>query len=364
MTMKSIEALTQELTASGTPFEMEVRTIRGVQTRCWKSYPATLPAVLQRSHTLYGPRDYLVFEDERFTYAETYARVGQLMQVLRADLGIRRGDRVAIAMRNYPEWVVAFWAITGSGAIAVPLNAWWQKEELSYALQDSGARVLFADEERMHLLGDLEESLPQLTGVAVRARDVLCAGWRSYDSLFTAVSAKDAIAFDESITPEDDATIFYTSGTTGKPKGALGTHRNICTNIANAGFIRARTTARQAALDEAAGTQRDKAVSNHSILLSVPLFHVTGSHSFLCNGTFAGNKLVMMRKWDAERALELIERERVSRWFGRSSKRPALQSVTCPACSAWLTAARLLRPSWSDRLPSTFPSQAHPMATD
>ncbi len=150
---------TATLTAPGQGFEMETLTIRGVPTRTWKKAPATLRSVLELS-ALHGDQDFLVYEDERITFAEHFRTVAGLAHTLIDRFGVRPGDRVAIAMRNLPEWVMAFWAAIAAGAVVVPLNAWWTGAELAYGLSDSGTTVVFADEERR------ERILPHLGEVA------------------------------------------------------------------------------------------------------------------------------------------------------------------------------------------------------
>ena len=156
--------------------------------------------------------------------------------MLRERYGVAKGDRVAIAMRNYPEWSIAFWGAVAAGAIVVPLNAWWKGAELEYGLTDSGSKFLIADEQRFEELRDRWQALP-LAGVAVtRARGDLPRGVARFEDLFAAGGGDVELPAIE-IDPEDDATIFYTSGTTGLPKGALGTHRNICSNLTSLEFL-------------------------------------------------------------------------------------------------------------------------------
>ncbi len=135
------------LTAPGETFEIEEVVIRGVPTRTWKNAPATLRTVLELS-TLHGDKDFLVYEDERITFAEHFGQVTALAHQLVDRFGIRKGDRVAIAMRNLPEWIVSFWAAIAVGAVVVPLNAWWTGPELAYGLSDSGTSLVVVDEER------------------------------------------------------------------------------------------------------------------------------------------------------------------------------------------------------------------------
>jgi long-chain acyl-CoA synthetase len=302
----SIVEITRKLTAPGEVLEIETRLIRGVPTRVWKHIPQTVPALIEYCRR-FEARDYLVYENERLTYAETFARVAKLADHLQRVCGVRKGDRVALAMRNFPEWPIAFWACLCSGAIVVPLNAWWKAGELAYGISDSGSRVLICDDERAQLLAAQLTTLSLGHVLVARAEtDRELPGTRRLEDVFDAPAC--ALP-DVPIDPEDDATIFYTSGTTGQPKGALGTHRNLCTSIGSTAFARARTAARTGQPSLPPPVQ---AVA----LVSVPLFHVTGSHSALTAGTSNGNKLVMMRKWNPERALELIERERVTQFGG------------------------------------------------
>ena len=308
----SIAAAHSLLTAPGQPFEMETCDIRGIPTRTWKNAPSTLRDVFLAGRT-HGDKVFLVHDDERITF-EAFARaVLALAAQLTAD-GVAKGDRVAIVMRNIPEWPVAFFAAQLCGAIVTPLNAWWTGAELEYGLVDSGAKLLLVDAER---LGRLIEHLPacrDLTRIYVTRSDEESGNplvRRLEDVIGTPgtwatlpAGMMPALAID----PEDDATIFYTSGTTGKPKGALGTHRNIVSNIMASGLSGARTYLRRGEMPPAP----DPAAPQKGTLLSVPFFHATGCHAVLSPSLFAGAKLVMMRKWDPEIAMALIERERLT----------------------------------------------------
>jgi long-chain acyl-CoA synthetase len=244
--------------------------------------------------------------------------------------GVEKGDRVAIAMRNLPEWVVAFWAVAISGAIVVPLNAWWTAEELDYGLSDSGAKVVFCDTERATRIARSADGLTQL-GAMVLVDEARSATGPDLDALtlpghvelvgFDALLGEvdpDAEPPDVDIDPEDDATIFYTSGTTGRPKGAVGTQRNCCTNLVNIFFVGARAMTR-AVPSPGDGTPTPGAATprtQRSGLLSVPLFHATGCLATMIPSAATGGKLVMMHHFDPERALQLIERERLTGFGG------------------------------------------------
>jgi long-chain acyl-CoA synthetase len=314
------------LTAAGQLFEMEELDIRGVTTRTWKNAPPSLRAVMDMSLG-HGDAVFLVYEDERTTFAEHYRIACTLAHRLRDTFGIEQGDRVAIIMRNLPEWVMAFWAATLAGAIVVPLNAWWSGEELRYGLEDSGSKVAFVDTERVERIRPVLAGLPDLGAVIVAdehrsASEAPPAGsepsadagavpeWPFALALGTVDQA--ATPPDLTIDPEDDATIFYTSGTTGRPKGAVGTHRNMCTNLMSLFFINTRGATRfgSPTLETTGGK------SQAAFLLSVPLFHATGCHSVMVSNLAAGGKLVMMHHFDPERALQLIERERIGTFGG------------------------------------------------
>ena len=317
----SVAETNAALTAPGQMFEMEEVSIRGLPYRVWKNAPPSLRTVLELSRG-YGERTFLVYEDERTSFEEHFRQAATLAQRLIDHYGVEKGDRVAIAMRNFPEWAVAFWAAAATGAVVVPLNAWWTGPELEYGLADSGAKVLVADGQRLERLAPHLSALSELTGViGVRTTDD-DGIWNvppeadAYQDVLGEQPAGAGITLpDVTLEPEDDATIFYTSGTTGKPKGALGSQRNICGNLLSLGFSAARGAARSASSSTPIG-ETATAPAQSAYLLSVPFFHATGCHSILVANTAAGGKLVLMRKWDPERALELIERERITIFGG------------------------------------------------
>ena len=301
------------LTAPGSPFEMEEVSIRGQRLRTWRHAPRSLRHILLASRA-HGTRDCMVLDDERMSFEAQYRAVCTLARHLRDDLGLVKGDRVAIAMRNLPEWSVAFWAAAASGAIVVPLNAWFTGAELEYTLADSGAKIALMDLERLQRIAPHRADLPALEALIVtRSGDaelpVSAARWEALLGGVADYAALPERALPEiELEPEDDATIFYTSGTTGKPKGALGTHRNLCTNVTSAGFAWARGFLRRGESLPAP----DPAAPRKAALLTVPFFHVTGCHSVLAPSLLAGNKIVLMQRWDVDRALELIQRERIT----------------------------------------------------
>jgi long-chain acyl-CoA synthetase len=300
------------LTAPGMPFEMEEKVIRGVPTRVWKNAPPTLRDVflLGRGH---GDRIFLTYEDDRASF-EGFARAAAALAAqLQAD-GVAKGDRVAIVMRNLPEWPVAYFAAILCGAIVTPLNAWWTGPELEYGLTDSGAKVAIVDAERLGRIAEHLPNCPDLKRVHVArsTEEIAHPLIGCLEDVVGTVSdwggLPDRPLPDVAIEPEDDATIFYTSGTTGKPKGALATHRNIVSNIMASGCSVARSYLRRGERPPAP----DPAAPPKATLLSVPFFHATGCFAVLGPALASGTKLCLMRKFEPEAAMKVIERERVT----------------------------------------------------
>ncbi len=309
----SIAEATALLTAPGQPLEMETVVIRGLPTRTWKNAPPTLAAVFAAGR-LHGDKVFMVHEDERVSF-DGFARATlKLAAQFMAD-GVGKGDRVAIVMRNLPEWPVAFFAAALVGAIVTPLNAWWTGPELEYGLTDAGVKLLVIDAERLGRLAEHLPSCPELTRIYVARSSEEPLGDPRLRRLEGVIGTPhewatmpDTPPPAVTLTPEDDATLFYTSGTTGKPKGALGTHRNIVSNIMASAFSQARSYLRRGEAPPAP----DPAAPQKATLLSVPFFHATGSHAILSPSLFAGARIVMMRKWDPALAMGLIERERIT----------------------------------------------------
>lgn len=295
------------LTAPGERFEMETVTIRGIPTRVWKNAPPNLRALMMLART-HGAREAFIYEDERITFDAFHRAVARLAQELR-DRGVGKGDRVALAMRNLPEWPVAFFACVTIGSICVPLNAWWTGHELAYGLSDSGTVVLICDDERWDRVRPHLAELPALKHILVsRCADEPDAPAERLEGVIGAPTTwvelpdEDIPAAD--IAPDDDATIFYTSGTTGFPKGALGTHRNLVTNIFSSGYNAAVAALRR-------GEQPPQPV-HKTTLTVIPLFHVTACSAGLMGLVAAGNTAIFMRRWEPVKAFEIIEREKVN----------------------------------------------------
>lgn len=307
----SIDEITRTLTAPGSFFEMEEIDLYGIKTRVWKNALPCLGDIFKATKD-YGEKTYLVYEGERVSYSEHYRIVCKLAHILGEEFKVKKGERVAIAMRNYPEWIMAFWAIVSIGAIVVPLNAWWKGEELAYGLSDSGSSVLFADSQRIDYI---KERLPDLNLKAVictRDGKSLPPEVKDFYGLLKSCPDYDTLP-ERMVEPDDEAAILYTSGTTGFPKGAVVTHRNYCTIVVSALFVGARAMLRQGKVPPVlSGIKPQEQLA----LFSSPLFHTGPFQVILVPHTLAGNSIVMMYKWDPERALELIEQEKIKQIGG------------------------------------------------
>ena len=303
---KTREECRDIVTAPGERFEMETIDIRGVPTRVWKNAPENLRVIAMAAH-LYSDREFVIYEDERVTYGAWFKAVATLAHELQAR-GVEKGDRVALAMRNLPEWPVAFFAAVTVGAICVPLNAWWTGEELAYGLDNSGTKVLICDDERWERIAPHRSEIPSLETVFVSRAQSALEGVQSLESVIGTpnefADLPQKALPEVEIAADDDATIFYTSGTTGRPKGALGTHRNLCTNILSSGYNGAVAVLRRG--EEIPEPQPKTG------LTVIPLFHVTACSAGLMGNIAAGNKLIFMHKWDPIKAFEIIEREKVN----------------------------------------------------
>ena len=291
------------VTGPGGPFEIVEAEVRGQKLKVFQRTPPSLRDLFALARSR-GDATFLVYEDERWSFDVTMAAVDALAAGLVERCGVEPGDRVAIAMRNYPEWVVSFAAITSIGAVSVSLNAWWTTEELDYALRDSGSRVVIADAERLARIEPLLGG-GDLHVVAVRNQGEPPAGVRRWAD----VCIPGATPPEVDVQPDMDATILYTSGTTGHPKGAVSTHRAVLSAL--------MAFACRTAINNAMGNGPPKDHPHPtSFILVVPLFHVTGCVPVMLSCFAVGYKLVIMYKWDAARALELIERERVTQFVG------------------------------------------------
>ena len=304
MSMTFLEA-NAAITGPGQIFELIDAEVRGVKTRVFKNAPAHLGQLFAGSRA-HGDKPFLVYENETYTFTQAMDRVDALASLLVNTYGVKKGDRVAVAMRNFPEWVMSFAAIISVGAINVSMNSWWTEDEMDFALEDSGATVLICDQQRFDI-GAASCAKKNIKVLVVRAEKPLPAGVDEWGKVLP-LGDKHPGA---DIQPDDDATILYTSGTTGRPKGAVSTHRAIISSIfafsaRNNVFLMSGTK-----LKEVDGPEVPT-----SFILIVPLFHVTGCVPVMMSCFVAGLKLAIMYKWDAEKALEMIEREKITNFVG------------------------------------------------
>ncbi len=304
----------EELIGPGSPYEVTTVEVRGQTLKTFKTAPPHLRAIWEAS-IAHGEKDYLVYEDERYTYDEVHSQVRKFAAYL-VQQGVGPGDRVALALRNYPEWVVGYWAIVSIGAAVVGMNAWWTAPEMEYALNDSDPKAIVVDDERLERLAQLPER-GHMHVVLVRTDRALPANGARWSDVMAA-SDPGSLPVVE-IDPDDDATIFYTSGTTGFPKGAQLTHRGSVNNILNLIVMSATSSVAEqraiAAGDMPAPDSEPEALPA-SYLAPTPLFHVTACNCMLHPVTTIGAKITFMYKWDPGRALELIEREKVTTFSG------------------------------------------------
>ncbi len=291
-----------ELTGPGAPMEVIEIEVRGAPARMFKNSPPTVRA-LWLSTAAFAERDYLVFGDERITYGEAHRQVAAIASWMWSR-GVRPGDRIAVAMRNYPEWMLLYWAGACIGVAVVGMNAWWTTSEMAFGLKDAEPKILFADGERIARLNEQPGMLGETLLVATRVKETPpgAVAWAE-------VIADQGTLPDVAVDPDDDVCIFYTSGTTGFPKGAQLTHRSCINNLMNMMFSgQVHTLATQ----RATGVVPDPAVAPPipSTLVTTPLFHVTANNCGAYATTAGGGKMVLMYKWDAGEALRLVERER------------------------------------------------------
>ena len=294
-----------QLTAEGAPFEIAPASQFGRSVRAFVNGPRTLGELFAEARS---DATFFVYGDERYTFEEAYQQAARLAHGLQTHCGVTQGDRVAISMRNYPEWAIAFMAITSVGAVAVAMNALWQPDEMAYGLTDSGAKALIADGERLIRFAPIADQLPDLKVVGTRLESPsgtapLPANGLRYSDLRAESGDVEMPSID--VAPTDDATIIYTSGSTGHPKGAVSCHRNILSALLSWELDL------QASL-LVSGAAPAELPHQPATLLAVPLFHVTGSHAVYLASYRAQRKIVSMHKWDPELATELIEREQIS----------------------------------------------------
>jgi long-chain acyl-CoA synthetase len=294
--MNRLEAFAT-VSAPGQPLEMIDVDAYGRSCRDYKHAPQSLRDLYQQN---LSDKTFVVFEKERYSFLDIWETASSLGAGLMTDYSIQKGDRVAICLRNYPEWIIAFEAVTSVGAIVVAMNSLWQADEIQYGLRDSGCTLLIADQERCDLLAkaNLERSYPTL--VVRGDSDSTLARWEDLQQRHTGASMPEI-----PISAMDDVIILYTSGSTGRPKGVVSSNRAVISallswEIAIHTWLLTR------------GIPLEPPAQQPAALLAVPMFHVSGCHAVFLSAFRSQTKLVLTRKWDPAQAAALIRQEQIN----------------------------------------------------
>ncbi len=299
------------LTGPGGAFEVVEEDVLGMPMKVYRQRMKSLREV-SRLASLRGDSDeFLVYADRRIGFGSFVSQADAVGTALAKEWGVSKGDRVAVLAANSPEWCQTFWSAVDMGAVLVGLNGWWSTDEILYGIRDSGSTVLVADRRRFERIAAHLDELPDLEAVFLTDADPSDVGGDArvhrYEDLVESGTGLEPIEPD--IDEDDPAVIFYTSGTTGRPKGAISTHRSMLANLQNSLYI---VFASALANPERSLLPSDGKATG---LLTSPLFHVSGCHSGLVIGLAGGIKLVMVPgKFDPITAMRLIQEEKVTVW--------------------------------------------------
>lgn len=305
------------LTGPGGAFEVVTDVVDGIEMKVYKSRLPNLRAVAELAVMRGDEQPFIVYGNRRIGFTEFFSLSNSVAQHWRDDFGLVHGDRVAVLSANNPEWCMSFWATVNSGAILVGLNGWWKTDEIVYGLADSGSKILVADRGRFERIAEHLDECPAIE--AIFLIDANPADYPGPDGKpdprlhrFDELTTDPSTTFpDTSIDEADYAVIFYTSGTTGRPKGAISSHRSMIANLQNTIFNTLATSMQADGPTPGSGTQGGQTVA----LLTSPLFHVSGCHSSLVVGTIGGVRLVIPEgKFEPDKALQLIQDEGVTIW--------------------------------------------------
>ncbi|TIC85112.1 acyl--CoA ligase [Nocardioides sp. GY 10113] len=332
-------ALIGGLVGPGGPFAMEPADVLGATIPVFTNRRRSLGALLAESAE-HGDRTYIATADRRISYAEHAAMVASLAERLRTEYGVKPGDRVAINAANSPEWILTFWATVSLGAICVAFNAWWSPSEVAYGLEHSDPTLLVVDARRA-------AALPE--GVAVPVLTL------EGDIPRLAAAAPGASLPDVEVAEDDPAVIIYTSGTSGRPKGAVHSHRNLLAAVEYHRMNDALATAFGDPTDP-----RDK-----TYLLVMPLFHIASLHNLAVPRLATGSKIALHEGgFDLDRVLALIERERVTHWGAvptmarRLMEHPDLDKYDLSSLVAFALASAPSTPEFHAKLRARLPFAA------
>jgi len=296
-----------QLLSPGAPFEqIEVQHL-GHNVKAYKNAFPHLPALIAAARA-HGAAEFMVYGDDRWSFDRFFQAVDALAGRLQQDLGIQPGERVAIAMRNRPEWAVALVAALLIGAVPVPVNSFGLSEELQAALQDTTPRLLVCDQDRFDRLGGQPDLGLGLASTVVDGPGG-SHGWAQL------IATGGPVATPAAPAPTDPALILFTSGATSRAKGVLSNQRAVCQALFNIDFIGAI-----AGMTSPAAVQKLMGSGlKPTTLTAVPLFHVSGLHAQLLASLRHGRRLVFMHRWNPAEALALIQRERITQFNGAPS---------------------------------------------
>ena len=293
-----------QLTAPTAPFEVETVDVAGVPLKAFKNAESSLGAFLAAGRN-HDANLFLQYQGEDWTYDAFFTAVDQACDWLVNEAQIQKGDPIAIAMRNRPEWLVAFVATVTIGAVAVPLNSWGKAQELTQGLEDSEAKLVFCDSDRLAFIRELNTELPAVVvDKSDDPRDTLLSEIRQRP-----VPNEPLLA---EVDRHDPAILMFTSGTSGRPKGALLSHFNCCQALMNVEFIGAGTYMTNM-------EEMNKQLASPTLpktLLAVPLFHISGLLSQALINLRHGRALYMMYKWDIQEALRIVKEEQITVLMG------------------------------------------------
>jgi len=306
MQFESVHEAIDHVATTEKMFALEQCDIRGVSYKTFKNGPKTLRDLLEFCNT-HGEAEFLVFEDERYTFHDVYRKTLRLADTLVNDYGVKPGDRVALLMRNAPEYPIIFMALASIGAVAVFVNSFWTTEELEYGFKDCEAKIAFVDKPRAEKMGSFADRLG-ITRVVVRtaAMEKVREFWDLIDQ------DSDAVMPQVSIDPDDDFAVMYTSGSSGHPKGVVLTHRSAVSAIQV--WLFGVRVAELMGYAPSPTIDADGRPYQPCTMMTTPFFHISATHAGFLLSLWFGMKMVILHKWDPRNAVELIDREQVSRF--------------------------------------------------
>lgn len=298
----------QQLLSPGSPFELGEVSIQGESYPYFPKAPSNLIDLLSSARQQFGSKEFLVWESQRYTFESFFDHADRLAIGLQ-QLSVGKGDRVAIAMRNRPEWLIAAWAVMKIGAILVPINSWGKRDEIVFGFKDAKPKIVFLDQARYDLIA---KDLPSLGIAAILVEEASASKQDSQAHQYSDLLNFSGTFKPVDIAPDDFALLMYTSGTTSNPKGALSTHRSIVQALWNIQF--------NSALAAMLSPQKIQSFMtsglNPTALVTVPFFHVSGLHAQFFFALLTGRKLLIAWKWDVNKIVDLIESEKITQLNG------------------------------------------------